>query len=144
MPRSLTVLAWRARVHTTSPLSPVPRSAFCRPVYDAILADLISKGYFWSTLDRGLAHSSALCASPLVDAVHMTGGVRTHDAIVWGAPAEIQSKNKRAGTPALQKPMTSELGCITPWIVCESFRPPSWAFSASHTCRQRTRPTTMA
>lgn len=54
---------------------------------------------------------------PGVQHVHMTGGAPTHDTIVWGVGKEAQEANKAAGIPVLQKPMTSELGCITPWII---------------------------
>jgi acyl-CoA reductase-like NAD-dependent aldehyde dehydrogenase len=54
---------------------------------------------------------------PLVDTIHITGSDRTHDAIIWGATPEEQEKNKRAGTPRLDKPISSELGCVTPVLV---------------------------
>lgn len=52
-----------------------------------------------------------------VDTIHITGSDRTHDAIIWGATAEEQAKNKKAGTPRLAKTITSELGCVTPVLV---------------------------
>lgn len=48
-------------------------------------------------------------------AVHMTGGKATHNAIVWGNPTS--SSSSRPAKPVLQAKMTSELGCVTPWIV---------------------------
>jgi len=47
------------------------------------------------------------------DDVHITGSDRAFDAIVWG------SRNKKDPTvkPVLQKPITSELGCVTPNII---------------------------
>ena len=66
-----------------------------------------------------------LCQHPKVDSVHITGSDRTHDAIVWGGDQRIQ--------PILQKPITSELGCVTPVLVV----PGDWsesdlAFQARH------------
>jgi acyl-CoA reductase-like NAD-dependent aldehyde dehydrogenase len=54
-----------------------------------------------------------------VDTLHMTGSNRTHDAIVWGAAGDAneQARRKAAGERQNTKPFTSELGCITPWIV---------------------------
>jgi hypothetical protein len=48
--------------------------------------------------------------------VHITGSDRTHDAIVWGPPSE-QARRKKEGRPILTKPITSELGAVTPCIV---------------------------
>lgn len=94
-----------------------PVRDFSAPVYEALFSELIKDGFFTSTLgDVNL--SAWLCEHPLIDAVHMTGGAATHDAIVWGADPEAQSKNKAADAPVLKKPITSELGCITPWIIC--------------------------
>lgn len=46
-----------------------------------------------------------------VDEVHITGSNQSHDAIVWGSEKRPNSK------PILQKPITSELGNVTPWII---------------------------
>ena len=94
-----------------------PVRAFGAPFYEDLFRDLIEDGFFASTLGD-LEISGWLCQHELVEAVHMTGGTATHDAIVWGADHEQQAHNKQANTPVLNKPMTSELGCITPWIIC--------------------------
>lgn len=95
-----------------------PIRGFNRPIFDSICEELIERGYFTSTVDLGVAHASWLTSHELVDQVHMTGGVRTHDLIVWGTSPAEQAANKAAGTPVLTKPMSSELGCITPWAIC--------------------------
>lgn len=59
---------------------------------------------------------SALIHHPGIAAVHMTGSEQTHDAIVWG-PGEQGAANKAAGTPLLEKPISSELGGVSPVIV---------------------------
>jgi len=86
------------------------------PYFDEIFADLIEQGFFYAC-EADTAQSQALVHHPLVDRVHMTGGTATHDAIVWGSTAEKRAQNKAANTPVLNKPMSSELGCITPWVV---------------------------
>lgn len=58
----------------------------------------------------------ALIAHDVIDAVHMTGSKHTHDAILWGADADATAR-KKAGTPLLTKPMTSELSGVGPAIV---------------------------
>ncbi len=52
-----------------------------------------------------------------VDEVHITGSDKVHDIIVWGAPGDEQQANRAAGTPLTDKPITSELGCVTPVII---------------------------
>lgn len=59
-----------------------------------------------------------------VETIHITGAAESHDAIVWGVGAE-QTKNKAAGTPVIDKPMTSELGGVGPCIIC----PGDWSES---------------
>lgn len=53
--------------------------------------------------------SEQLLYDAKVDHVHMTGGKATHDAIVWGG---TQRTNNLLG-----KPITSELGAVTPYVV---------------------------
>ena len=69
--------------------------------------------------------------------VHMTGSAITHDAIVFGTGAE-GARRKAANEPILDKPMTSELGGVSPVIVV----PGEWsaadiAYQAEHVATQR-------
>lgn len=57
-----------------------------------------------------------LCEHCDVDEIHITGSGASHDVIVWGPGAE-GIRNKTAGTPKLDKPITSELGAVCPTIV---------------------------
>jgi acyl-CoA reductase-like NAD-dependent aldehyde dehydrogenase len=57
-----------------------------------------------------------LCNHAGVDDIHITGSDRTHDAIVWGV-GEEQERNKQANTPVCVKPITSELGNVSPVIL---------------------------
>ena len=52
---------------------------------------------------------ATLCQHALVDSMHITGSDATHDAIVW------QGQPKR-GTAPYTKPVTSELGCVSPLV----------------------------
>jgi len=89
--------------------------SYNQPFFAAVFAPLISRGYL-ADVCGGVRVGVHLTNSSLVDRVHMTGGTATHDLIVWG-PSSVQQSNKDANTPVLEKPMSSELGCITPWIV---------------------------
>ena len=54
---------------------------------------------------------------PLVDEVHITGSVYSHETIVWGPPGPERDRRKAEGAVLLEKRITSELGNVTPWIV---------------------------
>jgi hypothetical protein len=93
-----------------------------RPHHDALVrhlfAPLIRRGYFGCELDTTLARSQQLVYHPSVAHVHLTGGKSVHDAIVWGT-SDIP---RTVTTPVLQAKMTSELGCVTPWIIAPDQR----------------------
>jgi len=84
------------------PLLPVFRAAL-GPLVDAGLLELLAGG-------PGVA--AATIASPGVGHVHITGGRGAFDAIVWGPDGP-----RPGGQPALTKPITCELGGVTPWVV---------------------------
>jgi aldehyde dehydrogenase (NAD(P)+) len=82
---------------------------------DAALAPLISRN--WLRIVRGDASVGAmLCTHPLVETIHITGSGAAHDAIVWGMGQEGVA-NKRAGSKKNSRPMSSELGGVSPTIV---------------------------
>jgi len=111
----------------TEPLLPVLERVFA-PFIERRLVEIVT---------GGAELGSALAYHPGVSAVHVTGSEATHDAVVWG-PGEQGAANKAAGTPRLQKPMTSELGGVSPVIVV----PGIWStaditFQAQHVATQR-------
>ncbi len=109
-----------------------PVNEYVGPVFeqafDALIqADLLRVAY------GGADVGAALIASPEVDCVHVTGSDRTHDAIVWGADPQEQAERKAANTPLLEKPITSELGNVSPWIIVPGeYTPQQLRFQAQH------------
>lgn len=106
------------------------------PVLTKILAPLIGIGAV-RIMTGGAEVGSYLVGHDLVDHVHMTGSAITHDAIVFG-PGETGAARKAAGDPVLKKPMTAELGGVSPTIVL----PGEWskadiAYQAEHVATQR-------
>ncbi|TSD99665.1 aldehyde dehydrogenase family protein [Skermania sp. ID1734] len=106
------------------------------PVFSKILAPLIELGAV-RLLTGDAEVGGYLVNHDLVAHVHMTGSARTHDAIVWGTGAEAEER-KQNGAPKLSKPVTSELGGVSPTIVL----PGQWsaadiAFQAEHVATQR-------
>jgi aldehyde dehydrogenase (NAD(P)+) len=108
-----------------------PVNAYLEPVFARIFSSLIDEGYV-RIADGGADVGAYLCEHPGIDAIHLTGGERTYDAIVFGAGPDGEAR-KRAGTPAIAKPVTSELGNVTPVIVVPGpWSEPDLAFQAAH------------
>ena len=85
------------------------------PAIEQALQPLISEG-FLEVAYGGAEQGKFLTDHETVTSIHITGSARTHDAIIWG-PGEEGRKNKEAGTPRLDKAITSELGCVSPVLV---------------------------
>ncbi|CAE8677861.1 unnamed protein product [Polarella glacialis] len=86
-----------------------PIRPFMVPAFAHILEPLTQKGAFAQCLDSDLngAHKELIIHTS-VSHIHMTGSGLTHDRIVGALKA---AKREEVA-------FTSELGCITPWIVC--------------------------
>ena len=86
-----------------APLEPVYREAFA----PLIAADLLVFESGGPELAQGV------CAAPAVTHVHLTGGRGAFEAVVWGGGGP----RPPGARPVLAKPITCELGNVTPWIV---------------------------
>lgn len=64
----------------------------------------------------GAAEGEYLCHHPAVESIHITGSDRTVEAIAFG-PGPEGARRKAARTPLLDKPISSELGNVSPVIV---------------------------
>lgn len=85
------------------------------PVIEKALRPLVDGG-FLRVCYGGIEVGKHLTDHPKVHSIHITGSAYAHDAIVWG-PGDEGEANKKAGTPRLDKPITSELGCVSPVLV---------------------------
>ncbi|WP_029135497.1 aldehyde dehydrogenase family protein [Nakamurella lactea] len=113
------------------------------PTLDALLepmtlafAPLIDLGVL-RIVTGGAEVGEFLVGHPDVAHVHITGSVATHDRIVWGT-GEDAIERRRAGKPLLDKPISSELGGVSPIMVI----PGRWSaadlkFQAEHIATQR-------
>jgi acyl-CoA reductase-like NAD-dependent aldehyde dehydrogenase len=86
------------------------------PLVEKALAPLVERG-FLRVVYGGAEVGRHLTADARLASIHITGSARTHDAIVWGGDPAEQADRKRRGAPVFGKPITSELGCVTPCIV---------------------------
>jgi aldehyde dehydrogenase (NAD(P)+) len=113
-----------------------PVLAELEPAYRAALAPLIEAGLL-EIVQGGGEVGSYLAHHDGISHVHITGSSATHDVVVWG-PGQPGRDRKKANTPLLKKPITSELGGVSPIILV----PGTWSkadltFQAEHVATQR-------
>jgi acyl-CoA reductase-like NAD-dependent aldehyde dehydrogenase len=92
-----------------------PVNAYLGPIFEEALKPLVD-GRFLRFAYGGSDVGEYLCACPAIDEIHITGSAKTFDTIVFGddLAAAIRKAND---DPVLKKPITSELGNVSPTIV---------------------------
>ncbi len=93
-----------------------PVNEYLGPLLERAFRPLIERGYL-AIVYGGAEVGSYLCYHPSIGDVHITGSDKTHDLIVWGPPGPEREDRKRRNDPLLKKPITSELGNVSPVIV---------------------------
>ncbi|WP_137846262.1 aldehyde dehydrogenase family protein [Microbacterium sp. 2FI] len=111
------------------------------PAFERALAPLIEPGFV--RIVRGGGEVGAyLTTHAGIDHVHITGAAPTFDAIVWGPGsgpgAAATARRRREDRPKLKKPISAELGGVSPIIVV----PGRWSdadlrFQAEHITTMR-------
>ena len=92
-----------------------PVNEYLVPHWERALAPLIDEGVL--RIVRGGAGTGAyLVEHPLIDDIHITGSDATYDAIMFGVGDE-RARRKVADDPRLTKPISAELGNVSPVIV---------------------------
>jgi hypothetical protein len=108
-----------------------PVNDYLVPHWERALRALINAGAL-AIVDGGADVGKYLTAHPAIDEVHITGSDKTYDAVVFGTGDE-GARRKAADEPALSKPVSAELGNVSPVIVV----PGKWsiaelAYQAEH------------
>ncbi|WP_311246175.1 aldehyde dehydrogenase family protein [Microbacterium sp. WCS2018Hpa-23] len=85
------------------------------PVYKRAFAPLIALGLL-RIVRGGPAVGVYLTGHPDLAHVHITGSAATFDAIVWGT-GSAATRRRRENRPQLKKPITAELGGVSPIII---------------------------
>ncbi|CAH0123069.1 aldehyde dehydrogenase family protein [Microbacterium sp. Bi121] len=106
-------------------------------VYEHAFAALIEPGFLRIVRGGGDVGAYLTGHQRLVH-VHITGSAATFDAITWGAPGSATTRRRRENRPQLLKPITAELGGVSPIIVV----PGEWTqadltFQAEHIATMR-------
>ena len=89
-----------------------PLHATLQPLLLEAFAPLVEAGLL-AVIVGGPEVARKAVASPLVTHVHLTGGQAAFDAVVWGG----RDPHAPGASPVLEKPITCELGNVSPWIV---------------------------
>jgi len=92
-----------------------PVNEYLGPLMERGFARLIDEGFFrlvYGDVEEG----SFLVHHPGVDEIHITGSDKTVEAIVFG-PGEEGARRKAQKEPQLDKPLSAELGNVSPVIV---------------------------
>jgi acyl-CoA reductase-like NAD-dependent aldehyde dehydrogenase len=97
-------------------LKPSPVNDYLAPLLERAFAPLVSRGML-RMVKGGPEIGAALVAHAKVSDIHVTGSVETHDRIVWGPPGDERARRKAANEPIFPRPITSELGNVSPVIV---------------------------
>ena len=92
-----------------------PINDYLGPIFEKIFAPLIEAGFIQFAYGGGDV-GAYLTRHNLVDTIHITGSARTHDAIVFGVGEEGE-QHKRENQSIMNKPISSELGGVSPTIV---------------------------
>lgn len=93
-----------------------PVNEYLTPIFQKVFAPLIRENLL-AIVTGGADVGTELVNHSCVSDVHITGSEATHDKIVWGTDPEQAQQRKQNNTPLLTKPVTSELGNVTPWII---------------------------
>ena len=113
-----------------------PVNDYLGPFLEQAFACLVDDGYLrfaYGAADVG----TALCQHPDVDTIHVTGSARTYDAIVYG-PGPDGEERKSRDERTLDKPITSELGGVSPTIVVPGpWTEADFRFQAEHLVTQK-------
>jgi hypothetical protein len=92
-----------------------PVNDYLVPYWNRALGALVGAGVL-RIVEGGADVGRYLTAHPGVDTVHITGSDKTYDAIVFGSGPE-GARRKAADEPVLDKPVTAELGNVSPVII---------------------------
>ncbi len=93
-----------------------PVNAYLGPFLEEAYAEAIAQS-FLAIVYGGANEGEYLAHHPGIDEIHLTGSDKTFDLLVWGSPGADREARKAQGRPLLEKPITAELGSVSPVIV---------------------------
>ena len=93
-----------------------PVNAYLGPFIEEAFKTAIDQ-QFLAVVYGGAEVGRHLVYHPKIDEVHLTGSDRTYEQIVWGNNGPEADERRAHNQPLLRKPITAELGNVSPIIV---------------------------
>jgi aldehyde dehydrogenase (NAD(P)+) len=93
-----------------------PVNAYLGPYIEEAFKAAIDQRFF-AVVYGGAEVGRHLVYHPKIDEVHLTGSDKTYEQIVWGNDGEAADERRAQNQPLLHKPITAELGNVSPIIV---------------------------
>ena len=101
-----------------------PVNEYLKPVFEKVFQNFIERGYIIVTTGN-IDESKYMATHPGINHIHLTGSDKTFEDIVYGRELTDKERKSKSLSKINNKPITSELGNVTPIIV----HPGKWSTS---------------
>ena len=101
-----------------------PVNEYLKPVFEKVFQSFIERGYIIVTTGN-IDESKYMAKHPGINHIHLTGSDKTFEDIVYGRKLIEKERKSKSLSKINNKPITSELGNVTPIII----HPGKWSTS---------------
>ncbi len=101
-----------------------PVNEYLKPVFEKVFQNFIERGYIIVTTGN-IDESKYMATHPGINHIHLTGSDKTFEDIVYGRELTEKERRSKSLSKVNNKPITSELGNVTPIII----HPGKWSTS---------------
>ena len=101
-----------------------PVNEYLKPVFEKVFRNFIERGYIIVTTGN-IDESKYMASHPGINHIHLTGSDKTFEDIVYGRELTEKERKSKSLSKINNKPITSELGNVTPIII----HPGKWSTS---------------
>ena len=101
-----------------------PVNEYLKPVFEKVFQNFIERGYIIVTTGN-IDESKYMASHPGINHIHLTGSDKTFEDIVYGRELTEKERKSKSLSKINNKPITSELGNVTPIII----HPGKWSTS---------------
>ena len=101
-----------------------PVNEYLKPVFEKVFQNFIERGYIIVTTGN-IDESKYMASHPGINHIHLTGSDKTFEDIVYGRELKEKERRSKSLSKVNNKPITSELGNVTPIII----HPGKWSTS---------------
>ena len=101
-----------------------PVNEYLKPVFENVFQNFIERGYIIVTTGN-IDESKYMAKHPGINHIHLTGSDKTFEDIVYGRKLTDKERKSKSLSKINNKPITSELGNVTPIII----HPGKWSTS---------------